>query len=133
VTGVHRLIVVLPARGGSKGITRKNLLPLSGKPLLAWSILAAKRASTVDAVFVSTDDPEIAQMAAAHGAGVIWRPPELAGDTASSESALLHAVEEVQRLEISDGDRKLRSCDDGRSEMEVRRSEFEDGRWGYGS
>jgi N-acylneuraminate cytidylyltransferase len=113
-------IAIIPARGDSKGIRRKNVLSICGKPLLAWSILAAKRASTVDAVFVSTDDPEIAQMAAAHGAGVIWRPAELAGDTASSESALLHAVEEVQRLEISDGDRKLRSCDDGRSEMEVR-------------
>ena len=113
-------IAIIPARGGSKGIPHKNVIPICGKPLLAWNILAAKRASTVDAVFVSTDDSEIAQIAATHGASLIWRPAELAGDTASSESALLHAVEEVQRLEISDGDRKLRSCDDGRSEMEVR-------------
>ena len=113
------IFVIIPARGGSRGIPQKNVLPICGKPLLAWSILAAKQAATVDRVFVSTDDSEIAQVAEAHGAGVIWRPEEFAGDTATSESALLHAVEEVRRLEILDRGRKLRSCDDGRSLMEV--------------
>lgn len=117
---------IIPARGGSKGIPHKNVLPICGKPLLAWNILAAKQAATVDALFVSTDDPEIAQVAEAHGAGVIWRPGELAGDTASSESALLHAVMEVQKLEIGDGDRKLRSSEDGRTVVRGQRSETRD-------
>ena len=84
----------------------KNVLPLCGQPLLAWSILAAKKAVTVGAVFVSTDDSEIAQMAEAHGVGVIWRPAELAGDTASSESALIHALEQDGRGDcVADGGR----------------------------
>ncbi len=98
---------IIPARGDSKGIRRKNVLAICGKPLLVWSILAAKRASNVDAVFVSTDDQEIAQIAAAHGAGVIWRPAELAGDTATSESALLHAVEVIGNGAYVAGDSRL--------------------------
>lgn len=85
--------VVIPARGGSKGIPRKNLQPVAGIPLLAHAIRAARGAESVDRVVVSTDDPEIADLARAEGAGVVMRPAELSGDTASSESALLHAVE----------------------------------------
>jgi CMP-N-acetylneuraminic acid synthetase len=89
-------IAIIPARGGSKGIPRKNLCSLGGKPLVAHSIDAARRARTVERVVVSTDDPEIAAVATRHGADVVWRPPALSGDTASSESALVHALEEVR-------------------------------------
>lgn len=90
-------IAVIPARGGSKGIPGKNIKPIAGRPLLAHTILAARAARRVDAVFVSTDSPQIAEVAQQFGAEVIWRPAELAGDTASSESALLHALAELER------------------------------------
>ena len=85
-------LAIIPARGGSKGIPRKNVLPLGGKPLLAYNILAAKASQLVDRVVVSTDNPEIAQVAENFGAKVVWRPAEISGDMASSESALLHTI-----------------------------------------
>lgn len=86
-------IAVIPARGGSKGVPGKNLRPVGGVPLIARSIRAARTAHRVDAIWVSTDDPGIAEIAAAEGAGVLSRPAEIAGDTASSEAALLHALD----------------------------------------
>ena len=90
-------IAIIPARGGSKGIPGKNIKPLGGLPLVAHTILAARRAGRVDAVYVSTDSPQIAEVAERFGAGVIWRPAELSGDSASSESALLHGLEQLER------------------------------------
>ncbi len=87
------VVAIIPARGGSKGIPRKNIVPVAGKPLVAWSIEAARRASTVQRVFVSTDNGEIAEIAKQWGAEIIGRPVELSGDTASSESALIHALD----------------------------------------
>ncbi len=84
---------LIPARGGSKGIPRKNLRLLGGRPLVAHSICAARDAKTIDDVFVSTDAPEIAATARQWGANVVDRPAEISGDDASSESALLHALE----------------------------------------
>jgi N-acylneuraminate cytidylyltransferase len=92
-------ICIIPARGGSKGLPRKNVLPLCGRPLIAWNILAALEACGAGNVFVTTDDSEIATVAAHHGARIIHRPAELAGDTASSEAALLHALGEIRTLE----------------------------------
>ncbi|MGQ4568863.1 acylneuraminate cytidylyltransferase family protein [Dermabacteraceae bacterium P9123] len=89
------ILCVIPARGGSKGIPRKNLLPVGGKPLIAWTIeqaLAAKPESDV-LVCVSTEDDEIAQVAAAHGAHVIRRPDELAQDATATEPVILHAMD----------------------------------------
>ena len=83
---------IIPARGGSKGLPRKNVLPFGGKPLIAWTIEAAKRSRFIDEVFVSTDDAEIAEIAERHEARVITRPPDISGDAASSEEALLHAI-----------------------------------------
>jgi YrbI family 3-deoxy-D-manno-octulosonate 8-phosphate phosphatase len=83
---------IIPARGGSKGIVGKNLRVLGGRPLIAHTLLAARAASRVDRVVVSTDDPGIAEVARAYGASVVWRPAELASDSASSESALLHTL-----------------------------------------
>lgn len=86
------ILAIIPARGGSKGIPRKNLQPVAGVPLIAHTIRHAVEAALVDRVVVSTDDDEIAAVSAARGVEVIRRPPEISGDTASSESALLHVL-----------------------------------------
>jgi N-acylneuraminate cytidylyltransferase len=98
-------LAVIPARGGSKGIPRKNVRPVAGKPLLAWTIEAARLARRVGRVVVSTDDPEIALVARQYGADVIDRPAEISGDTASSEAALLHALDHLRDAEGYDPDR----------------------------
>jgi len=90
-------LAIVPARGGSKGIPRKNLLPLAGKPLLAHTIEQARRAHSVSRLVVSTDDAEIGAVAQAYGAEVIWRPAAISGDTATSESALLHVIDTLQQ------------------------------------
>lgn len=84
------------ARGGSKGIPRKNLQLLDGKPLLAWSIEMGQSLSEVEQVFVSTEDAEIAEVASAFGAEVIRRPDHLAQDTSPEWLAWQHAIEWVQ-------------------------------------
>lgn len=95
------LLALIPARGGSKGIPRKNVRPFCGKPLLQWSIDVALAASSVDQVVVSTDDPEIAEAALSGGAEVPFlRPPELASDTAPGIATVLHALEQLP--EVSD-------------------------------
>lgn len=90
------IVAVIPARGGSKGIPRKNLLPVGGLPLIAHSILHARRSRHVDRVVVSTDDDEIAQVATDYGAVVAPRPAELADDHAASEPAVRHALDAVR-------------------------------------
>jgi CMP-N,N'-diacetyllegionaminic acid synthase len=87
------IIAVIPARGGSRRIPRKNLAEVAGKPLLAWTIEAALRATLLDRVFVSTEDDEIADAALRHGAELIRRPVHLADDLAGTEPALLHALD----------------------------------------
>ena len=84
------------ARGGSKGIPRKNLQLLDGKPLLAWSIEMGQSLSEVEQVFVSTEDAEIAEVASTFGAEVIQRPDHLAQDTSPEWLAWQHAIEWVQ-------------------------------------
>jgi len=92
--------VVIPARGGSKGIPRKNIMDFCGHPLISWSISAALQCPKINSVFVSTDDREIAEVARHYGADIIWRPAELATDKASSETALIHACEELGRRSL---------------------------------
>lgn len=89
------VVAVIPARGGSTGVVGKNLRRVGGVPLIARAVAAARAARLIDAVFVSTDDGAIAAAARAAGARVVDRPAELAGATASSESALLHALEAI--------------------------------------
>ncbi|MDB4638770.1 acylneuraminate cytidylyltransferase family protein [bacterium] len=90
------LLALIPARGGSKGIPRKNIRHFCGKPLLQWSIDLALAASCVDRVVVSTDDPEIAEIARDGGAEVpFMRPPELASDSAPGIASVLHALHEL--------------------------------------
>lgn len=79
---------IIPARGGSKGIPRKNILEIAGKPLIAWSIEQARAARLVDEVWVSTDDGEIAEVSRSYGAEIWRRYQETATDTATSESAI---------------------------------------------
>jgi CMP-N,N'-diacetyllegionaminic acid synthase len=90
----QKVLGLIPARGGSKGLPRKNIRELCGKPLIAWTIDTAHAAHSLDAVVVSTDDAEIAAVAIHHGAEVPFlRPAELAGDTASSIDVLIHAID----------------------------------------
>lgn len=85
-------MAVIPARGGSVGIPRKNLVMVSGRPLLAHTVAHARAASSVDRVFVSTDDEEIASVAEVEGAEVIRRPESISGHDAASEEALAHVL-----------------------------------------
>ncbi|HEY1098938.1 MAG TPA: acylneuraminate cytidylyltransferase family protein [Myxococcota bacterium] len=88
------VVAIVPARGGSKGIPRKNITPVGGRPLIAWSIEAARAAQCVRRVIVSTDDDEIAAVARASGAEVpFMRPAALAADGSAGIDPILHAVE----------------------------------------
>lgn len=87
---------VIPARGGSKGLPGKNIADFCGHPLLAWSIACARDCAAIRGVWVSTDDADIAAVAVKYGATVVERPPVLSGDTATSESALVHASGEIE-------------------------------------
>ncbi len=93
------ILAIIPARGGSKGIPRKNVLPLAGKPLLAYTVTEALRSDLISRLVVSTDDPEIAQVSQDYGAEVVRRPSEISGDLASSEDALLHAINYLKETE----------------------------------
>lgn len=91
-----RILCLIPARGGSKEILRKNIKLLSGKPLIAWTINAAKQSKYIDEVVVSTDDIEIAEIAKQYGAKVPFlRPNELATDEASSIEVASHALKHL--------------------------------------
>ena len=92
MNSTHKVIALIPARGGSKGIPRKNIFLFNGKPLVQWSIKAALSADLVDAVIISTDDAEIASVSREAGAMVIMRPDDISTDIASSEDALIHAL-----------------------------------------
>jgi len=93
------LLALIPARGGSKGIPRKNIRPFCGKPLLYWTIEAALAAACVDQVVVSTEDPEIAEVAKAAGAEVPFlRPSELAADATPGIAPVLHALEQLPQV-----------------------------------
>ena len=88
-------LALIPARGGSKGIPGKNLQEVEGVSLVGRSVQAALASTRVSRVVVSTDDDAIAAASRSHGAEVVRRPEHLAGDTVSSESALLHALEQL--------------------------------------
>ena len=90
------MIVFIPARGGSKGVPGKNIKPLCGKPLIAYTIEACKNAKHIDRVIVTTDDEDIARVAREYGAEVpFMRPEYLASDTASAVDVYIHAAEFV--------------------------------------
>ncbi|WP_329327016.1 N-acylneuraminate cytidylyltransferase [Streptomyces luteogriseus] len=95
---VRRVLAVIPARGGSKGVPAKNLLPVGGVPLVARAVRECRAARLVTDVVVSTDDQAIAAAAREAGAEVVLRPAAIAGDTATSEAAVLHAVDAHEAL-----------------------------------
>lgn len=87
-------ICIIPARGGSKRIPRKNIKPFNGKPMIAWSIEAAKATELFDHIIVSTDDAEIADVAKKYGAEVPFiRPEELSNDYAGTTPVVAHATQ----------------------------------------
>ena len=90
---MRKTLAIIPARGGSKGVPRKNIKDLSGKPLIAWTIESALQVEGIDKLIVSTDDQEIKNVALKWGAEVPFtRPEELAGDKAKAIPVLQHAV-----------------------------------------
>ncbi|HET9873317.1 MAG TPA: acylneuraminate cytidylyltransferase [Propionibacteriaceae bacterium] len=95
-----RVVAVIPARGGSKGVPGKNLRTVGGRSLISRAVMACSASRLVDLVYASTDDAAIAAAAQASGADVIWRPRDLAGDHASSESALLHALDHLATVGV---------------------------------
>jgi CMP-N-acetylneuraminic acid synthetase len=94
------VLALIPARGGSKGIPRKNLAPLAGRPLLAWTLDAALQSRIVTRAVVSTEDDETAEVARSLGADVLARPPELAADDTPMQPVILHALEELGAPEV---------------------------------
>ncbi len=95
-----RVIAVIPARGGSKSIPGKNIKPLGGKPLLAWSIDVARAVPEIDRILLSTDDDEIAAVGRAHGAEVYPRPAHLATD----EALVIDALKDLLARLAAEGD-----------------------------
>ncbi len=91
---------MIPARGGSKYVPRKNVRMLCGKPLIAWSIEAADASSLLDSYVVSTEDSEIAEIAINYGAQVMDRPQELATDEADTLPVLLHVLEQIEATTV---------------------------------
>ena len=95
----HSILAVIPARGGSKGIPGKNIIEVAGRPLIAYTLEAAKNSRFIDYVLVSTDSEEIADAARKYGGEVPFlRPDELASDTAKTIDAVLHCVKEMEKL-----------------------------------
>ncbi|PWI33099.1 pseudaminic acid cytidylyltransferase [Vibrio albus] len=96
-------VAIIPARGGSKRIPRKNIKEFDGKPIIAYSIEAAQRSGCFDKVIVSTDDPEIADVAREYGAEVpFFRPADVSDDYSTTADVLLHAIKwyEAQNVVI---------------------------------
>lgn len=88
----YNFLGIIPARGGSTGIKKKNILNLCGKPLLAWTIEAAQKSKLLSDFYVSTEDPEIKSVSKEYGAKVIDRPEYLASDEAKTVDVLKHAI-----------------------------------------
>lgn len=91
------IICIIPARGGSKGIPKKNIMEFCGKPLIVWSIEQAKASQYIKEVYVSSDDKEILKISEESGAKTIKRPKKMAADYSPSEGALQHAVDHIQK------------------------------------
>ena len=92
-------LAIIPARGGSKRLPKKNILDLGGKPLIAWTIEAGLKSKYIDKVIVTSDDNEILAIAKIFGSDIIKRPDELASDTASSFDAIKHTIESSDKYD----------------------------------
>jgi CMP-N,N'-diacetyllegionaminic acid synthase len=91
-----RILSIIPARGGSKGLPRKNIIDLAGKPLIAWTIEASLNSEYISKTIVSSDDDEILNISKKYNADIIKRPDELALDTTAIEPVIKHVVEELK-------------------------------------
>jgi CMP-N,N'-diacetyllegionaminic acid synthase len=101
VIGGLSVLALIPARGGSKGLPRKNILPVNGRPLIEYTVDAARGCGCIDRIVMSTDDPEIAQVAVAAGCEVPFlRPAALSGDKARSVDVVLHALDALPPFDI---------------------------------
>ncbi len=99
-----RRVAIVPARGGSKRLPRKNILPVEGRPMLSYPVAAALESGMFDEVVVSTEDSEVADIARAAGARVLDRPARLAEDRAKVARVCLHALEELDKDEAPVGE-----------------------------
>jgi CMP-N,N'-diacetyllegionaminic acid synthase len=95
-----KIISIIPARGGSKGIPKKNIYPIKGKPLIAYSIEASLRSKYIDKTILSSDDDNILNIAKLYGAGIIKRPDTLSTDVAPMEPVIKHAVEQFPGYDL---------------------------------
>jgi CMP-N,N'-diacetyllegionaminic acid synthase len=93
-----RVLSIIPARGGSKGLPRKNIIDLAGKPLIAWTIEASLKSKYITKTIVSSDDEEILDISKKYDAEIIKRPDNLASDTATSEAVVRHAIEYLESM-----------------------------------
>ncbi len=125
-----KVLAIIPARGGSKSIPKKNIKPLGDMPLIAYTIKEALKSKYIDRIVVSTDDKEIADIAKNYGAHIPFlRPKELAQDASSSLSVILHTIEYLEREENYSPDiivflqptspfRKVKHIDEGIEKIE---------------
>ena len=95
-----KIVAIIPARGGSKGIFKKNIIDFSEAPLLSWTIRQTQHSKYVDSVYVSSDDDEILNISESYGALTIRRPENISGDFASSESCLHHFLQQVDNVDV---------------------------------
>tara|TARA_R110002012_G_scaffold160502_3_gene322412 strand:- start:13670 stop:14392 length:723 start_codon:yes stop_codon:yes gene_type:complete len=94
------IVAIVPARGGSKRLPRKNVLPLAGKPLIQWTLDAAKESEVIDLIVVTSDDEEVLAIAEQNQVMAIRRPGYLSSDTATSVDAVLHALDALEEQGI---------------------------------
>lgn len=95
---MKQIDALILARGGSKGIPKKNIIDFCGKPLIAWTIENCLDSKVIENVWVSSDDAEILEVAKSYGAKLIHRPERLSNDGASSESGWKHGIEEIEKI-----------------------------------
>ena len=94
---VKTFLAIIPARGGSKRLPRKNVLPLLGKPLIVWTIEQAKKSKYLDRIIVSTEDEEIMKVSKSFGAEVLQRPKDLAQDNTPTSDVIIHVIETLEK------------------------------------
>jgi CMP-N,N'-diacetyllegionaminic acid synthase len=92
----RRVTAIIPARGGSKRLKRKNIVPVWGRPMLSWAVRAAQHSKYIDDIFVSSEDPKILRIARESGARIIRRPKYLAADHVFKQDVIVHAVRFLQ-------------------------------------
>jgi CMP-N,N'-diacetyllegionaminic acid synthase len=90
-------VALIPARGGSKGLKKKNLYPVNNKPLISWTIESAISSHSLEKIFVSSDDNSILEIASKEGVTCIERPANLAEDSSSMESVIMHSIEQIDK------------------------------------